>query len=62
MSNFIHARYDLKKVTLDGQAAVFVYPKEELESVNVVKKHIDRISVSSRIIPVNEEERVFRTE
>jgi len=62
MSNFIHARYDLKKVTLDGQVAVFVYPKEELESVNVVKKHIDRISVSSRIIPVNEEERIFRTE
>ena len=44
MPNFIHARYEIKKVTLDGKAAAFVYPKEELESVNVVKKHIDRIS------------------
>lgn len=48
MPNFIHARYEIKKVTLDGQAAVFVYPKEELESVNVVKKHIDRISQTER--------------
>lgn len=44
MPNFIYARYEIKKVTLDGKAAVFVYPKDELESVNVVKKHIDRIS------------------
>nr|MBQ4455481.1 MarR family transcriptional regulator [Clostridia bacterium] len=42
--NFIHARYEIKKVTLDGKAAVFVYPKDELESVDVVKKHIGRIS------------------
>ena len=43
MPNFIHARYRLKRVTLDGQAVIFVYPKEELEAVSSVKKHLDKI-------------------
>jgi len=43
MPNFIHARYRLQRVTLDGQAVIFVYPKEELEAVSSVKKHLDRI-------------------
>lgn len=44
LPGFIHARYDMKRVTLDGKEAVFVYPKTELEPVNMVRKHIDRIS------------------
>ena len=44
MPNFIHTRYEIKKVTLDGKTAIFVYPKDELESINAVKKHMDRIS------------------
>lgn len=43
MPNFIYARYRIQKVTLDGKAALFVYPKMELDSVNVIKKHIERI-------------------
>lgn len=43
MPNFIISRYRIKKVTLDGKAALFVYPKEELDSVDAVKKHLDRI-------------------
>lgn len=43
MPNFIDARYRLQKVKLDGQDAVFVYPKMAMESINTVKKHIDRI-------------------
>lgn len=43
MPNFIHSRYRLQRVTLDGQAVIFVYPKEELEAVSSVKKHLDRI-------------------
>ena len=43
MPNFIHARYRLQLVTLDGQAVIFVYPKEELEAISSVKKHLDRI-------------------
>ncbi|MBQ8304597.1 MAG: MarR family transcriptional regulator [Blautia sp.] len=43
MPNFIYARYRLQRVTLDGQAVIFVYPKEELEVISSVKKHLDRI-------------------
>ena len=31
MPNYIHARYRLQRVTLDGKTAIFVYPKDELE-------------------------------
>jgi hypothetical protein len=41
--NFISARYRIQKVMLDGKKAIFVYPKMELDSVNSVKKHLDRI-------------------
>lgn len=44
MPNFIHERYELKVVTLDGKKVVFVYPNEELEPVNSIKKHLDLIS------------------
>lgn len=41
--NFIHARYRIQKVTLDGKGAVFLYPKTELDAVNAIKKHIGRV-------------------
>ncbi len=44
MPNFIHARYRLQMVTLDGKDAIFVYPKDELEAVSAVKKHLERIT------------------
>ena len=37
LPNFIYARYKLKVVTLDGKKAVFIYAKEELESIKVIK-------------------------
>ena len=43
MPNFINARYRIQKVVLDGKNTLFVYPKEELESVSAVKKHLERI-------------------
>ena len=43
MPNFIIARYKIQKVALDGKAALFVYPKEELDSIEAVKKHLERI-------------------
>ena len=43
MPGFIDARYRIRRVTLDGKEVVFLYPKTELESVSVLKKHIDRI-------------------
>lgn len=41
--NFIRARYRIQRVTLDGRKAVFIYPKTELDSVNAIKKHMERI-------------------
>ena len=41
--NYIHARYRLQEVSLDGRKAVFAYPKTELDSVNAVKKHFEKI-------------------
>lgn len=43
MPNYIHARYRVQKVTLDGKEAVFVYPKNEMDAVNAIKKHFERI-------------------
>lgn len=43
MPNYIHARYRIQRVTLNGEAAVFAYPKDELDSIDSVKKHLDRI-------------------
>ena len=43
MPNFIAARYRIQKVTLDGKPALFVYPREELDPVDAVKKHLERI-------------------
>ena len=44
MPSFIHARYRLQLVTLDGKTAVFVYPKGELEAVSAVSRHLEKIS------------------
>lgn len=41
--NFIDTRYRLKRVSLDGRKAVFVYPKTEPDAVNLLKKHLERI-------------------
>lgn len=41
--NYIHARYRLQEVSLNGRKAVFAYPKTELDSVNAVKKHFEKI-------------------
>lgn len=44
MPNFIYSRYRLQRVKLDGKAAVFVYPKDELEAVSAVKKQLEMIA------------------
>ena len=43
LPNYIYTRYRLQEVLLDGRKVVFVYPKIELEAINVVKKHLERI-------------------
>ena len=43
MPNYIVSRYRIQKVMLDGRKTVFVSPQKEVDSVNAVKKHLDRI-------------------
>lgn len=47
LPNFISTRYDLRRVSLDGQKAVFLYPKTELEQVETLKKHLERVKKSA---------------
>ncbi len=43
LPNYIYERYRMQRVTLDETDVIFVYPKGDLDAVNIVKKHIDRI-------------------
>lgn len=49
MPNYIYERYRVQKVVLDGTPAVFLYPKEELEAIGTVKKHISRVQKSEGV-------------
>ena len=40
LPNYIAVRYRLQKVSMDGQKVIFLYPKTELEQIEVLKKHI----------------------
>ncbi len=46
MPNYISTRYELKMVSLDGNSAVFIYPKTEPERIDVIKKHIEKVKTS----------------
>lgn len=41
--NFIVTRYHLQRVLMDGHRVIFLYPKTELEQIEVLIKHISRI-------------------
>ena len=45
LPNFISTRYDSQRVSLNGQKAVFLYPKTELEQVDTLKKHLERVKM-----------------
>ena len=49
LPNFIAARYCLQMVAMNGQRAIFLYPKTELEKVEVLKKHIARIQKNENL-------------
>ncbi len=38
LPNYIAVRYRLQKVSMDGQKVIFLYPKTELEQIEVLKK------------------------
>lgn len=43
LPNFIVTRYYLQMVSMNEQKIIFLYPKTELEQIEVLKKHIARI-------------------
>lgn len=43
LPNYTNARYRLEEVVLEGIKTVFIYPKTEMDAVNAVNKHIERI-------------------
>lgn len=43
LPNFIATRYRLRMVSMNEQKMIFLYPKTELEQIEVLKKHIARI-------------------
>ena len=51
LPNFIATRYRLRMVSMIEQKMIFLYPKTELERIETLKKHIERIK--------NTEKRIF---
>ena len=49
LPNFIATRYRLQMVAMNGQRAIFLYPKTELEQIEVLKKHIARIQKNENL-------------
>ena len=49
LPNFIVTRYRLQRVSMDGQRVIFLYPKTELEQIEVLKKHIARIQKNENL-------------
>ena len=49
LPNFIATRYRLQRVSMNGQGVIFLYPKTELEQVEVLKKQIARRSEERRV-------------
>ena len=49
LPNYIAVRYRLQKVSMDGQKVIFLYPKTELEQIEVLKKHIARIQKNENL-------------
>jgi len=49
LPNFIDTRYRLQMVYMNEQKMIFLYPKTELEQIEVLKKHIARIQKNENL-------------
>ncbi len=49
MPNYMISRYSIKKGNLGNQKVFFVYPKTELDQVNSIKKHIQKLQSYEKI-------------
>ena len=52
LPNFIATRYRLQMVSMNEQKVIFLYPKTELEQIEVLKKHITRIQKNENLTVV----------
>ncbi len=52
MPNYIYDRYRIQKVELDGKAAVFVFPKCDLDAVSLIQNHMNRIEKAAGVSAV----------
>ena len=43
LPNYIYSKYALKSAILDGREVVFLYPRDSLDGIDVIKKHIARV-------------------
>lgn len=43
LPNFLSSRYASQRVSLNGQKVVFLYPRTELEQMETLKKHLERV-------------------
>lgn len=49
LPNFIITRYHLRRAWLDKEQVIFIYPKTNLESLEILKKHILRIQKEEKL-------------
>ncbi len=49
MPNYIYDQYRIQKVELDGKAAVFVFPKRDLDAVSLIKNHMNRVEKAAGV-------------
>ena len=49
LPNFIATRYRLQMVSMNERKMIFLYPKTELEQIEVLKKHIARIQKNNNL-------------
>ncbi len=47
--NYINRRYKIHIVYLDEKKSFFIYPKVKIESMNILKKHIEKIKQKEKI-------------
>ena len=52
LPNFIATRYRLQMVSMNEQKVIFLYPKTELEQIEVLKKHIAQIQKNENLTVV----------
>ncbi len=50
--NYINVRYKITEAYLDDVKVFFFYPKEEIESINMLKKHIGKVKQKENITVV----------